>query len=80
MTFMDLPSGTYKFMVKVANNDGVWSDNPCFINLHIEAPFGKRHQLKSFIPFYSYFLLVCFCLDTLKSKVKGVNVRKRIWN
>ena len=24
VTFMDLPSGTYKFMVKVANNDGVW--------------------------------------------------------
>lgn len=66
VTFMDLPSGTYKFMVKVANNDGVWSDNVCFINLHIQAPFWRTVYAK----IVYVILLLCIAYLLLRSYLK----------
>lgn len=74
VTFMDLPSGTYKFMVKVANNDGVWSDNPCFINLHIEAPFWKTTSAKIV---YTFLLLFSACLLLFRYSKKQSERRER---
>jgi ligand-binding sensor domain-containing protein/signal transduction histidine kinase/DNA-binding response OmpR family regulator len=37
-TYTNLPSGTYTFLVKAANNDGVWSQ-PASIELKILPPF-----------------------------------------
>lgn len=74
VTFMDLPPGTYKFMLKVANNDGVWSDNPCFINLHIEAPFWQTTFAKVV---YAFLLLLFICLLLLSYSKKQKEKRKR---
>lgn len=74
VTFMDLPSGTYKFMVKAANNDGVWSDNPCFINLHIEAPFWKTISAKIV---YVFLLLFSAYLLLLRYSKKQSEKRER---
>ena len=74
VTFMDLPSGTYKFMVRVANNDGVWSDNPCFINLHIEAPFWKTTSAKVV---YVFLLLLSVCLLLFRYSKKQSEKRER---
>ena len=74
VTFMDLPSGTYKFMLKVANNDGVWSDNPCFINLHIEAPFWRTTSAKVV---YAFLLLFSACLLLLRYTKKQSGKRER---
>ena len=53
VTFMDMPAGDYRFLVKVANNDGVWSDNECFVDLTIQAPFWLTTTAKIL-----YFLVV----------------------
>ncbi|MBV4360551.1 hybrid sensor histidine kinase/response regulator transcription factor [Pinibacter aurantiacus] len=39
-TYTNLPSGTYTFMVKGANNDGVWSE-PAILKINILPPFWR---------------------------------------
>jgi ligand-binding sensor domain-containing protein/signal transduction histidine kinase/DNA-binding response OmpR family regulator len=39
-TYTNLPSGTYTFMVKGANNDGVWSE-PAVLKINILPPFWR---------------------------------------
>ena len=57
VTFMDLPAGHYRFMVKVANNDGVWSDNECYVDLTIQAPLWRTTVAKIF--YAVVFVLLC---------------------
>lgn len=40
-TFNNLPSGTYTLLVKAANNDGVWNENPRALKIIIKPPFWK---------------------------------------
>jgi ligand-binding sensor domain-containing protein/signal transduction histidine kinase/DNA-binding response OmpR family regulator len=40
-TFYNLPSGTYKLLIKGSNNDGVWTSQPQQIIIHINPPFWK---------------------------------------
>ncbi len=74
VTFVDLPSGTYRFRLKVANNDGVWSENPCYIDLHIEAPLWETAGAK-FV--YSLLLLGVAYLLMLSYTKKQQKKRKR---
>ena len=37
--YMNIPPGNYEFIVRGANNDGVWSDNPATIRIEIKRPF-----------------------------------------
>jgi ligand-binding sensor domain-containing protein/signal transduction histidine kinase/CheY-like chemotaxis protein/AraC-like DNA-binding protein len=39
-TYTNLPSGTYTFLVKGANNDGVWSE-PAVLKINILPPFWR---------------------------------------
>lgn len=38
-TYTNLDPGTYTFMVKAANNDGVWNDTPTTLKIVISPPF-----------------------------------------
>ena len=58
VTFMDLPAGHYRFMVKVANNDGVWSENECYVDLDIRAPLWKT----TFAKILYIIVAVALCL------------------
>ncbi|ACU04927.1 hybrid sensor histidine kinase/response regulator transcription factor [Pedobacter heparinus] len=40
-TFTNLPAGTYKLLIKGANNDGVWTKQPEQLIIHILPPFWK---------------------------------------
>ncbi|WP_235005350.1 hybrid sensor histidine kinase/response regulator transcription factor [Pedobacter nyackensis] len=40
-TFYNLPSGTYKLLIKGSNNDGVWTDQLEQMTIHIKPPFWK---------------------------------------
>lgn len=40
-TYTNLPPGDYRFLVKAANNDGVWNDQPTSVIIHISPPFWK---------------------------------------
>ena len=35
VTYSNLPHGKYRFMIKAANNDGVWNDQPTILNIEI---------------------------------------------
>lgn len=40
-TYSSLPPGTYKFMVKAMNNDGLWNKEPVTFNFVISPPWYK---------------------------------------
>ncbi|WP_316814970.1 two-component regulator propeller domain-containing protein [Pedobacter nyackensis] len=40
-TFYNLPSGTYKLLIKGSNNDGVWTSQAEQMIIHIQPPFWK---------------------------------------
>lgn len=51
--FTQLPPGHYKFVVKAANNNGVWSDRETVISIDIDPPFWAS------IWAYIIYALVC---------------------
>lgn len=55
--YNDLPSGSYTFMVKSSNSDGIWNDTPTEVKFIIEPPF-----FKSKIAFVLYFILLSIIL------------------
>ncbi|HEY1038391.1 MAG TPA: two-component regulator propeller domain-containing protein [Bacteroidia bacterium] len=42
IVYSNINPGTYTFMVKACNEDGVWNREPTIIKIHISAPFWKR--------------------------------------
>ncbi len=40
-TYTNLPPGTYTFVVKGANNDGIWSKSPSRLTIHVLPPLWK---------------------------------------
>lgn len=40
-TYTSIPPGNYTFRVKAANNDGVWSQEPATLQVHISPPWWK---------------------------------------
>jgi ligand-binding sensor domain-containing protein/signal transduction histidine kinase/AraC-like DNA-binding protein len=40
-SFYNLPSGTYKLLIKGSNNDGVWTNHAEQLIIHIQPPFWK---------------------------------------
>ncbi len=51
-TFYNLPSGTYKLLIKGSNNDGVWISQPEEMIIHILPPFWKT--------WWAYLLYILF--------------------
>lgn len=47
-TYTNLDPGTYTFMVKGANNDGIWSKEPTVLRIHILPPPWKTWWAYSF--------------------------------
>jgi len=40
-SYTNLPPGTYTFMVKASNDDGIWNQVPSSLSFHISPPFWK---------------------------------------
>jgi signal transduction histidine kinase/ligand-binding sensor domain-containing protein/DNA-binding response OmpR family regulator len=53
MNYANLAPGTYTFMVKASNNDGIWNETPAKLKIHISSPFWKTWWAYIF-----YFLLL----------------------
>jgi ligand-binding sensor domain-containing protein/serine phosphatase RsbU (regulator of sigma subunit) len=43
VTYPSLPPGTYRFLLKSCNNEGVWNKTPTYFMFTIEPPFWKRN-------------------------------------
>ena len=60
-TFYNLPSGTYKLLIKGSNNDGVWISQPEEMSIHILPPFWKTWwAYLIYILFFSAILFLIF--------------------
>ncbi len=52
-TYTNLDAGHYRFLVKGANNDGLWSEETAQLHIHIKPPWWR-----TFPAYTAYFLLV----------------------
>jgi len=52
-TYTNLDPGHYQFLVKGANNDGLWNDEPVRLHIHISPPWWR-----TFPAYTVYFLLL----------------------
>ena len=52
-SYTDLPGGDFKFKLKAANNDGIWSESVRTVHIRIQTPFWKTTW------FYSLMILIC---------------------
>ena len=53
VSFVDLPAGQYRLWVKSANNDGIWSEEPIYIDFVVKSPLWKTTGAK-----LAYVLLI----------------------
>lgn len=49
VTYSHLSPGKYTFMVKAANNDGLWNESPTILKIYIAPPFWKTLWFKIFV-------------------------------
>jgi signal transduction histidine kinase/ligand-binding sensor domain-containing protein/DNA-binding response OmpR family regulator len=47
--YTNIPSGDYTLKVIASNNDGIWSDHPATLKIHIVPPFWEKFWFKAII-------------------------------
>ncbi len=57
-TYTNLDPGRYRFMVKGVNNEGVWSEKPAMVDMHILAPWWASWWA------WSLYVMVFFAIQT----------------
>lgn len=57
VSYSNLPSGEYTFLVKASNNDGVWNEEPARLRISIYPPFYKT--------FWAYLFYVLVAAATI---------------
>lgn len=71
-TYTNIPPGKYTFMVKGANNDGVWSDIPDEVTIIIHPPLWKT--------WWAYMIYLSLFLGLLYVFVRHVKIEERLKN
>ncbi|KAF2330663.1 hybrid sensor histidine kinase/response regulator transcription factor [Flavobacterium daemonense] len=66
-TYTNLPAGDYQFLVKSANNDGIWNKNIKKINIEVLPPLWKTWWAY-LIYFIAVFALVYYIMKFLKAR------------
>lgn len=56
-TYTNLPAGTYTFLVKASNEDGVWNDEVTSLKINIKPPFWQLLWVQLL---FAFFLLLIF--------------------
>jgi len=72
-TYTNLDPGVYTFMVKAANNDGVWNENPAIIHITITPPWWKTWWLRTAV----MLLLSGFVIFIYRIRVASLHRSKR---
>lgn len=68
-TYTNLDPGHYRFLVKGANNDGLWNDDPIQLHIHIKPPWWRT------FPAYTLYLLLA--LTAAYSVAAAIQARRR---
>lgn len=70
VSFSKIPSGTYTFEVKTANNDGIWNEQPTTIHIkRLPAPWYS---------WWAYFLYAIFTIGLLYAIFHYYNRQKKL--
>jgi serine phosphatase RsbU (regulator of sigma subunit) len=72
-TYSSLPAGEYTFMVKAANSEGIWSDEPYKIRVIVTPPFWQTYW---FI-FLVILALTLLIYGALKLRIITIEARNR---
>lgn len=67
VNYANLAPGTYNLMVKAANNDGLWNENPVILKIHISPPFWKTWWAYTF---YLLLIIAAFVVVLYYLKLK----------
>lgn len=70
-TYSNLPGGTYTFMVKASNSDGIWSDSPKKIKIQIIPPFWQTWWFRVL----AILFIVLIVLVVFRLRLKGIKKR-----
>ncbi|WP_304518070.1 response regulator, partial [Cecembia rubra] len=84
VTYTSLPEGTYTFLVKGSNNDGVWNENPTVLEIVILPPPWKTWWA---MVIYAFLILAGFWIIRynavksyqLKSNLELEQLEKKKW-
>lgn len=68
-TYTNLPSGSYQFLVKGANNDGIWSNSPSVITITILPPPWKTWWAL-ILYFLAIFIISRYIIKFLQGRAK----------
>ena len=64
VTYTNLSPGTYKFIVKASNSDGVWNSKPASLIIHVLPPWWRTiYALVSFLVLFIILLLFIQGID-----------------
>jgi len=66
-TYTNLPTGSYDFLVKAANNDGIWNENPKKIEIVILPPLWETWWAY-LIYFIAFFAIAYYILKFFKAR------------
>ena len=67
-----LKAGNYRFYLKAANNDGVWNENPIYLDIVVRANFMDKNIVKIGIVFLFLLTLFFGVLAFKKYKSRGL--------
>lgn len=57
--YTNVPEGDYRFRVRAANSDGVWSDDELDLSIHIAPPLSRSMMAYTF--YFVLVLLMAYC-------------------
>ena len=69
-TYTNLPPGDYRFLVKAANNDGLWNDHPTSLIIHIIPPFWKT--------WWAYLIYLMLLISILYIIYRDIGNKERL--
>ncbi len=74
VTYSNLPAGDYRFLLKAANNDGIWNETPTELHIIIAPEWYRSVWAK--IGFSLLFLLILFLV--MKFLMERANMKNRL--
>ena len=72
-TYTNLQGGEYRFLVKAANSDGLWSAEPTVLNIVIHPPFWQTNWFR----FLALLLLALSVMGYIRYRTRYLHQQKR---
>jgi signal transduction histidine kinase len=77
-TYTNLDPGTYTFLVKASNNDGVWNENPARIQIHIKPPWYTSWMAIGLYVLIAALLFSLYIYSRVRKVRREYETRERI--